>query len=87
MGSKSAMKRPVAYSFTPPSFFFFGALYKLIFNDRVFFVEVRLILLKMVWNFDLEMIDPNDWNWLNQKVYLVFEPKALMVRLKEKVLT
>jgi len=43
-----------------------------------------LILSKLVWNFELEMADPNDWNWMDQKAYLVFEPKALMVKLKEK---
>lgn len=45
-----------------------------------------MILSKMVWNFDLEMADPNDWNWLDQKAFLVFEPKALVVKLKEKAL-
>ena len=60
------------------------ALHILILNDRVFLAEARIILSKMVWNFDFEMVDPNDWNWMDQKAYLVFEPKALMVRLKEK---
>lgn len=45
-----------------------------------------MILSKMVWNFDLELVDPNDSNWMDQKAYLVFEPKALMVKLKEKAL-
>ena len=64
----------------------FCTLHGLIFDDRVFLAEARLILSKMVWNFDLEMVDPNDWNWMDQKAYLVFEPKALMVKLKEKTL-
>jgi hypothetical protein len=51
---------------------------------RIFLAETRLILSKMIWNFDLEMVDQNDWNWMNQKAYLVFEPKPLMVKLKEK---
>jgi hypothetical protein len=45
-----------------------------------------LILSKLVWNFELEMADPDDWSWMDQKAYLVFEPKALMVKLKEKAL-
>ena len=45
-----------------------------------------MILSKMVWNFDLEMADPSDGNWMDQKAYLVFEPKALMVKLKAKAL-
>ena len=55
-------------------------------HDRLFLAEARLILSKVVWNFDLELIDPNDWDWMDQKAYLVFEPKALMVKLTEKVL-
>ena len=61
-------------------------LFGLISHDRVFLAEARLILAKMVWNFDLELVNPNDSTWLNQKAYLVFEPKSLMVKLKEKTL-
>lgn len=53
-------------------------------DDRVFLAEARMILAKMIWNFELEMVDPNDCSWMDQKAYLVFEPKALMVKLKEK---
>lgn len=59
---------------------------KLMFHDRVFLTEARLILAKMIWNFEWEMADPDDWTWLDQKAYLVFEPKELMVKLKEKTL-
>lgn len=58
----------------------------MILNSRVFLAEARMILSKMVWNFELEMADPNDWDWMDQKAFLVFEPKALMVKLKEKAL-
>lgn len=58
----------------------------LISRDRVFLAEARLILAKMVWNFNLELVNPNDSTWLQQKAYLVFEPKALMVKLNEKTL-
>ena len=61
-----------------------GTLHGLILDNRVFLAEAKLILSKMVWNFDLEMADPNDWNWLDQKAFLVFEPKSLMVKLREK---
>ena len=53
-------------------------------HNRVFLAEARLILAKMVWNFDFELVDPNDSNWMDQKAYLVFEPKALWVTLREK---
>ena len=45
-----------------------------------------MILSKMVWNFELEMADPNDWDWMDRKAFVVFEPKALKVKLKEKAL-
>lgn len=53
---------------------------------RVFLAEARLILAKMVWNFEMELVNENDWNWLDQKAFLVFEPKDLFVRLSEKSL-
>lgn len=59
-------------------------MHKLTWDGRVFLAEARMILSKMIWNFELEMADPDDWNWLDQKAYLVFEPKALMVKLREK---
>ena len=57
------------------------------YDGRVFLAEARMILAKIVWNFELEIAHPDDWNWMDQKVYLVFEPKALMVKLYEKVAT
>lgn len=50
----------------------------------MFLAEARLILAKMVFNFDIELVDPDDADWMDQKAYLVFEPKALMVKLKER---
>ena len=51
---------------------------------RIFLAEARLILAKMVWNFDMEMVKKDDWDWMDQKAYLVFEPKSLKVKLMEK---
>ena len=59
---------------------------RLIIDDRVFLAEARLMRAKMVWNFDLGLVDPDDSTWLDQKDYLAFEPKSLMVKLKEKTL-
>ena len=61
-------------------------LHRLIFDHRVFLAEARLILLRMVWNFDFELASPENYDWMDQRAYLVFEPKALMVKLKENVL-
>ena len=38
----------------------------------------------MVYNFDMALADQNDWDWMNQKAYLFFEPKSLMVKLAER---
>ncbi len=39
-----------------------------------------MFLAKVVWNFDLVMLE-NQEDWLDQKAYLVFEPKPLLVKL------
>jgi hypothetical protein len=44
------------------------------------YAEMRLILARMIWNFDME-IAPDSWNWINQKAYVVWEKPALNVRL------
>ena len=54
-------------------------------DGRLFVVEARLILTKMLWNAELEMVDPTDSTWLNQKAYLVCGAKSSMVKLKEKI--
>ena len=50
------------------------------------FAEARLILAKMEWNFEMELVDKDDWNRLDQKAHLNFEPKDLSVKLREKSL-
>ena len=47
------------------------------------YVEMRMIMVKMLWNFDYELYDEND-NWLDQKVYLVWKKEPLMVQLKPR---
>jgi cytochrome P450 len=44
--------------------------------------EIRLILAKLIWNFDFELVDKED-NWLDQRVLLLWEKKPLVVRVKE----
>ena len=44
--------------------------------------EMRLILAKMLWHFDLELADPeNDW-YSGLKAYLIWERGSLKIRLK-----
>ncbi|KLU92793.1 hypothetical protein MAPG_11778 [Magnaporthiopsis poae ATCC 64411] len=47
------------------------------------YVEMRMIMVKMLWNFDLELCDGQE-NWLDQKVYLVFQKHPLMVRIRPR---
>lgn len=47
------------------------------------YVEMRMIMVKVLWNFDYELCDEND-NWLDQKVYLVWKKEPLMVQLKPR---
>ncbi|KAL8941468.1 MAG: hypothetical protein Q9211_001811 [Gyalolechia sp. 1 TL-2023] len=53
-------------------------------TSRVFLAEAHLIISKMVYNFDMALADVNDVDWMNQKAYLFFEPKRLMVKLTER---
>ncbi len=42
---------------------------------------MRLILARLLFNFDIELADPSD-DWLDQKVYTIWYKKPLMVYLK-----
>lgn len=54
-------------------------------GSKIFFAEARMILAKLLWNFDLQIAEPEAADWMtNQKSYLVFEPKALRVKLVER---
>ena len=53
---------------------------------RLFFAEARVVLAKMLWNFDLRLADGNAEGWLDKAAYIVYEPKALRVELVERKL-
>lgn len=42
------------------------------------YVEMRLILAKILWNFDMELVSGKDWP--EQKSYSVWDKKPLMVK-------
>ncbi|KAI0995216.1 Cytochrome P450 monooxygenase [Podosphaera aphanis] len=42
--------------------------------------EMRLIIARVLWNFNLQL-DSHNSNWFDQKVYLLWEKKPLMVKL------
>lgn len=43
--------------------------------------EMRLILAKVIYNFDLEMV-PESEGWLNQQVFTLWHKTPLMVKVK-----
>lgn len=42
---------------------------------------MRLILSKILWNFDLELDEKKTGDWMNQRVYVLWEKPPLWVRL------
>lgn len=42
-------------------------------------VEMRLIMARVLYNFDLALAEPKESDWLNQKVFLVWEKPSLRV--------
>ncbi|KAF5002153.1 hypothetical protein FDECE_10715 [Fusarium decemcellulare] len=49
------------------------------------YVEMRVILARLIWNFDL-ILEPESNNWLDkQKVYILWDKGPLMVKLKPVV--
>ncbi|KAF4539586.1 Benzoate 4-monooxygenase cytochrome p450 protein [Lasiodiplodia theobromae] len=49
--------------------------------------EMRLILAKLLWNFDMELAEPLSTGWAeSQKTYILWDKPPLMVRLKERAL-
>ncbi|KAL4736476.1 cytochrome P450 [Aspergillus similis] len=47
------------------------------------FAEMRVILARVLWNFDLELCQESE-NWSDQKSYVLWEKGALMCRLKAR---
>jgi cytochrome P450 len=48
------------------------------------YAEMRLILARILWKFDLELLDKShDW-YTRQKTYLAWEKPPLMVNIRER---
>lgn len=43
--------------------------------------EIRTILARFLWHFDVELVDKNLSDWDHQKVFVLWNKKPLMVRL------
>ena len=46
---------------------------------------MKLILAKVIWNFDIEMSGKNVGEWNDQKVYLINEKTPFYVDLRPRV--
>jgi hypothetical protein len=47
-------------------------------------LETRLALARMIWNFTIEMSDETSPDWEDQQVYLSWQKKPLIVKLKAR---
>lgn len=47
------------------------------------YLEMRLILARLLWNFDFELLDKN-FDWTRQKAFVVWDKDPLMVRVKQR---
>jgi hypothetical protein len=48
------------------------------------YVEMRLLLTRLLWKFDVELL-PESEDWYNQNIYLLWEKDGLQVKLTEVV--
>ena len=54
-----------------------------LFLKRLAYAEMRLIMARVLWNFDLEAGEGLE-TWTNQKVYTLWEKGPLMVKLRAR---
>lgn len=47
--------------------------------------EIRTILARFIWHFDVELLDPSMNDWDKQKVFILWAKKPLMVRLTPRM--
>lgn len=46
------------------------------------YLEMRLILARLLWNFDFELVNKN-FEWTQQKAFVVWDKQPLMVHVKQ----
>lgn len=44
--------------------------------------EMRIVVAKMIWNFDIELHPDTRPNWFDQKVFILWDKPPLYVQLK-----
>ena len=53
-------------------------------TPSIAYAELRLILAKMIWNFDWELMREAE-DWMKQKVFVLWEKPPLMLQLRPVV--
>ncbi|QDS75182.1 hypothetical protein FKW77_008510 [Venturia effusa] len=53
-------------------------------GQNLAYFEMKLIMARLIFNFDLELVDPED-DWFDQKTYILWKKKPLMVKVREVV--
>ncbi|KAK1633225.1 hypothetical protein BDP81DRAFT_434459 [Colletotrichum phormii] len=48
------------------------------------YAELRIILAKLVWNFDLELMDESKEWTSRQRIYIIWQKVPLLVRCKDR---
>lgn len=51
--------------------------------DSLAYAEIRTILCKLLFNFDIELLQKSE-DWIDQKVYFLWDKPPLMVSLTER---
>jgi hypothetical protein len=49
------------------------------------YAEMKLVLARIIYDFDFELADPGD-DWFDQKVFTLWDKKPLLLRFSEKAL-
>lgn len=56
------------------------------FKYRLAWVEMKMVLAKVLWNFDLELSEKMmEGDWSDQKVYLLNEAMPMLVKMRQRV--
>ena len=54
--------------------------------SRLAWVEMKMVLAKVLWNFDLELAEKmKEGDWTDQKVYLLNEKMPMYVKMRPRV--
>lgn len=47
--------------------------------------EIRLVMARLLWRFDMSLASDGDENWLDQKCFLLWQRRPLKIRLERVV--